>query len=234
MRIKREGDKVEVLIDPEERESIRIANKNLKDLVREHREQIIGSIIEFNLVSANYKLKQDIMDSIGASLGALIGSETAVFLLNILVNPNTAKIILNKLKEDDLIAINVSTFILELSAKYAATINANFFANEFPNDWLKIISSELIDANGMKLQSRICKRNGEVFEFNLPIKDSAIFADHFIRRSLETLRRIDKEAVLNIDTDGIETLKGHVDELLTLAEEVKTNVECRKVNDNHR
>jgi hypothetical protein len=229
MRIKRNEEDLEVFVEPEERDSIQIANKNLKDLIAGHKEINIESIIKSNLALENYKLNRDIINSIGASLGAYIGSETAAFLLNILVNPIGTKILLNKLKEEGLIAINVSDLILELSAKYAAKINAIFLANEFPNDWVRINSSELIDANGLKLQSRICKRNGDVFEFNMPIKDSALFADHFIRRSLDILRRIDKEAILDIDINGIETLRVHIEELLTLAKEVRADVESRKV-----
>lgn len=79
MRVKRDGDNIEIFVEPEERDSIRISNKKLKELINDHKEQIIGSIIEFNLVSIDYNLKQDIIQSIGASLQALIGAETANF-----------------------------------------------------------------------------------------------------------------------------------------------------------
>ena len=224
MKIKIKEDESEFIIDPEDRDLIITANKELEHL-DDDKKELIKSIIEHNLSHCDTtRPNPNLPTSISKSIGTLLCPESTVFLFNLMSNPDHIKVTLDKLKVEHLIGENASKFILNLTVKYGADLHNILLTIERPHDWLRIVSNALI-TDDTKLHSKIWRMDGEIFQFNVPLRDSVILAEHFVRRTLEIITLIDKERVLELDEDHIDKLEKRVTELRELYESVKSEIE---------
>ena len=111
MKIKIKGDESEFIIDPEDRDLIIAANKEL-DRLDDDKKELIEFIIEHNLSHCDTtRPNPNLPTSIGKSIGTLLCQESTVFLFNLMGNPEHIKVKLDKLKAEHLIGENTSKFI---------------------------------------------------------------------------------------------------------------------------
>jgi len=225
MKIKEKGEETEFIIYPEDRDKISAANKDLEGLTDDKKE-LVKSIIAHNLSYCDVTHPHlHLLSSIGKSLEILLSPRAAVVLLKLISNPQHIKSTLDKLEDEELISKKTSKFILELAAKYGAALNTVLFNINRSNDWIRITSDALIADDSIKLHSKIWRGDGEVFQFNAILSDSVILAEHFIHRTLEIIKMIDKEKVLGLDEARIDKLEKQVAELKELYDSVKSEIE---------
>ena len=225
MKIKVKEEETEFIIYPEDRDAISVANKDLEGLTDDKKE-LVKSIIAHNLSYCDVTHPHPhLLSSIGKSLEILLSPHAAVVLLNIISNPQHIKSTLDKLEDEELISEKTSKFILELSAKYGVALNTILFNVNRPNDWIRITSDALIADDSIKLHSKIWRGDGEVFQFNALLVDSVILAEHFIRRTIEIIKTVDKEKVLDLNETQIDRLEKQVAELKELYKSVKSEIE---------
>ena len=224
MKIDTKEEGPEVIIDPEDREIISAASKQFESL-KNNEIELIESIIELNLSHCDMTHPDpNILKSIGTGLEIILNPQYAVVLLNLISNPTHVKITAEKLISESLIGEKTYNHILNLSAKYGNKLHTILLNIERPNDWLRITSHTLI-ADDLKLHSKLWRMDGEIFQFNVPINDSIILAEHFIRKTLEAIRLIDKERILEFNEDQIYKLEKQVNELKEFYESVKSEIE---------
>jgi hypothetical protein len=224
LKIHVKKEESEVIIDPEDREIISATNKQLESLKNDEIE-LIESIIELNLSQCDMTHPDpNILKSIGTGLGFILNPHYAVVLLNLISNPDHIKITADKLISESLIGENTYNSILNLSAKYGNKLHTILLNIERPDDWLRITSHVLI-TDDLKLHSKLWRMDGEVFQFNVPINDSIVLAEHFIRKTLEAIRLIDKERILEFNEDQIDKLEKQINEFKELYESVKSDIE---------
>lgn len=225
MKVDTKKEKPEIIIDPEDRDIISAADEKLNKLTPAEKE-LVESIIEKNL---NYSditnPNPQLPTSIGKALENLLSPQAATVLLSIIINPQHIDITLNELKAEELISENTSNFILELTAKYGEAMHTLMLNIERPHDWIRLKSDVLIADNILKLNSKMWRADGEVFQFTSSLQDIFTLVDHFMRRTLETIETIDKERVLELDETMINKLEKHVVELKELHESVKREIE---------
>lgn len=225
MKVKVKKDEEEILIDPEDRDIINAAEGKLSRL-NQHEKNLIESILEHNILYCDVNRPHPQFPlSIGKAFETVLNPQTAAFLLNIIINPQHIKITLDELKNEDLISENTSKFIFELAAKYGEALHTVMLNLERPQDWNRLNSDVLISGSIIKLQSKIFRADGEVFQFTSSIEDIITFIEHFMRRTLETIKTIDKEKILELDEDRIDSIKKQIDEMKEFHESVKLEIE---------
>ena len=225
MKVKGKKGEQEVIIDPEDRELISAADENLKSLSNDEIE-LIESILEpskyhFDISNVNPNL----LTSIGNNLHHVISPQAAVVLLNFISNSEHINIVLNRLKEEDLISEKSSKLILRLSAKYGVSYSTLLLNIERPKNWTRINSNVFFAGDIMKLQSKIWRVDGEVFEFDAQFDDSITLAGHFIRKTLEMVKKFDKEKILELNESQISDLEKQIVELKELHISVKSDID---------
>ncbi len=225
MKVKVKKGETEVIIDPEDRDIISAANKILEDL-NDDKKELIESIIEQNLLHFDVtNPNPEIPTSIGKSFEILLSPQAATVLINLISNPKHIKITLDKLKSEDLIGETASEFIVELTAKYGVALHTLLLNIERSNEWIRINSGGVISESMLKLQSKIWRADGEVFQFTSSIEDSIILVEHILRRTLELIKTVDKERILELDNARILELEKRVAEIKELHESVKKEID---------
>jgi len=215
----------ELIIEPEERKIISAADEKIKRLSSDDKE-LIESIINNKLNHCDLTHPNPFLPtSIGKSLEIILGPSAATVLLHIIINPIHIKITLDKLKEEGLLTENTIKFIFELAAKYGDALHTLMLNVERPHDWIRLTSNPVILENIPKLQSKIWRADGEVFQFTSTLEDTIIFAEHFIRKISETINSTDKERVLDLDKAWLDELEKSATELKELYESVKSEIE---------
>ncbi len=130
-----------------------------------------------------------------------------------------------------MISENTSEFIFELAAKYGGSLHTVMLNIERPQEWNRLNSDVLISGSFIKLQSKIFRSDGEVFQFTSSIENMITFIEHFMRRTLETIKTIDKEKILELDEDKIDSIKKQIDEMKEFHESVKLEIEDFEKNE---
>lgn len=218
------GKEKEVIIDPEERDIIIAANKEL-DKLDSKKMEFIESTLDHKISNCDlYKPDSNFPTTLGTSLGIILSPESTTLLLNLIPNPNTLKLTISKMKEEKLISDKTSEFISQLTMKYGTDLNSILLNLERPYDWQRISSQTLV-GNHPKIQSRIWRTDGEVFDFNVLLTDSVIITEHIIRKTLDAIELIDKEIILDFDEGKIEELEKRVSELKELRKSVEFEIE---------
>lgn len=225
MEVKVKNEEEEFLIDPEDRDIIRTAEEKLHRLAQ-HDKELIESIFEHNIAFCDANHPNPLIpSSIGRSLETILNSQAATFLLTVMVNPQHIRITLDGLIKEKLISENTSQFILELTVKYGDALHTIILNTERPHDWIRLSSDVLISNGIIKLQSQIFRADGEVFKFTSKPEEIITFVEHFMRRTLETIKTMDKEMILELDETRIDSIQKQIDDLKDFHKSVKQEVE---------
>ncbi|PAV14419.1 hypothetical protein ASJ81_13920 [Methanosarcina spelaei] len=209
MKVITKGNKKECVIDPEERDLIITANKEL-DMLDPSKRELIKSIIDYKLSSSLNVLGPDPLfkSVLGNSLKALLSNQSATFLLIILQHYDNLNIVLNKLDEEKLITKKTYDFVFELSAKYGSTLEDIIRFKEDPCHWASYsISPIVISKENIQLQLRVHKMDHQIIQFNFDLEDSIRLSSSFLEEAIETIELIDKELILSFDLKKIEQLE---------------------------
>ena len=118
-----------------------------------------------------------------------------------------------------------------MAAKYGGSLHTVMLNIERPQEWNRLNSDVLISGSFIKLQSKIFRSDGEVFQFTSSIENMITFIEHFMRRTLETIKTIDKEKILELDEDKIDSIKKQIDEMKEFHESVKLEIEDFEKNE---
>ncbi|OPX80444.1 MAG: hypothetical protein A4E45_00064 [Methanosaeta sp. PtaB.Bin039] len=221
MRFKINEGNAEIMLDSNEREILRNVDKELASInIRD-----LDEIIWKNIYGGNEKSKYHIYYNIGISLNVMLSSNATNYLLFIITLPQVVEILSNKLKEEGIFSEKSVKLFLELSAKYGAKLISIKESILKPKDWIRIDSNLLISQEVIKLHSIMWRFDGTSIEFDAPLDSIVILVDHFIKKTLAAIKRLNKESVLEIDPMQIEMLEKDVQELKELRASIESEIE---------
>lgn len=225
MKVKVKKEEEQIIFDSEERSIITAAEENFRRL-SQHEKILIESILENNIKYCDINNPNPQFPSlIGKAFETALNPQAAAFLLNLIINPQHIKINLDDLTKEGLISENTSKFISELAAKYGESLHTIMINLERPHDWIRLQSDVLISGTIIKLQSKIFRADGDVFQFTSNLEDSITFIEHFMRRTLETIKTMDKEKILELDEVKIDSIEKQIDDFKIFHQSVKQEIE---------
>lgn len=214
----------EILLGAEEREILKRIDKELGSISPE----LIGDIIWKNISNTNCNTNYHIYSNIGPSLGTYLSPDATNILLFFISMPHAIKIFTGKLKDEGIFTDKTNHLLLDLSAKYGSNLASIREGILRPKDWIRIESEVLIAQEVIKLHSILWKFDGTSLEFDAPIESTILLADHFLKSTLDAIRIINKESVLEIDKKQIELLENRIKELKDLRASVESKIEPKE------
>lgn len=217
MRFKVKEGQAEIFLESKEREL-------LKDIDKELGSYDIGTIediIRSNISNNNEKSNYNIYTNIGPSLNVILSPGATNILLFFISIPQTIGIVTKKLKDEGVFTDKTVKLLCALSSKYGAILASIRESILRPKDWVRIESDVLISQEVTKLHSMMWRFDGTLLEFDAPIDSTIILANHFIRRTLEAIKNLNKEMVLELDKKQIEIMEKNISELKELMESIE-------------
>lgn len=225
MEVNTVNEKIEVTIEPDDREFMAVAEERLKKLTRDEKE-LIKSIIEKNLqfCEATSSTKY-VTSNIRTGLKVIIGSEATNLLFSILINPGFVKTVLDTLIKEGILSESSSKFISELSAEYGGIIHSMVRTLDKPDEWNGLNSNVLISDDDLGLQIEIYRRDGEILRFTSNVEESVPLSMFFIDNALNAVKKIDKEKILKFNETELDDLQKKIAELKEFYGTVKSEIE---------
>lgn len=223
MEIKVTGDTKEIIIDQSEKVIIKKADDELKHLNGEDK-ALIEDILSYNHMNRDFsKSNPQLNQQIARSLEVVLTSESTLFILNTI--PNTAHIntVIQQLKSEGLIHDNTANLLKVLSAKYGIILQDYIAITKNPKQWNRISSDTKISGTAL-LASKVWRIDGSNFEFDTLLKDGITLANHFVRRTYETIEFVDKELILELDMGTLDELQDEISKLKELRESVESEI----------
>jgi hypothetical protein len=221
---KREDGNEEIIIDSEEREQFNALNKALKYDFDE-KCLLIKEVFDSVLYISNTKDIKSMFSKFGGLLIYLDDEAMKGLISLILQNPLKINIILNKLEKDGIFAHNMCNFVKILTAKYGPYIRCIYEISEIPKNLNHLQTKVILDKGITRLLLNIQRNDGESLEFDLSFDKSIGLAKHLIRKTLEAIKRTDKEEILTLDKDQIRELEESISELIELRNSIESKVE---------
>ena len=232
LKIINESDIQKISLNPDEREIFIRAGKKFDSLNNQEKEAI-ELVFKYTIESSNKPLVTfEIIQSLFDSLCIYLDNNETAVLFNLITNTRNLKAYLNQLKDEKVFTGNSFLFILQLSARYGTSLRDIIRKVQQPYDWIRIESDVLITNETIMLQSYLTRGDSQSFLFNIPFRDIATFSEHFIKRTIESCQKIDKENILEIEEKSLNRLVESVNKLKELYDETKAatllNEEDRK------
>lgn len=223
MKIKGVGKKKEFVIDPDDKDLISNADKEINNLDSSKRE-LIESILDFKLSNSATSNGSDplIKSSIGSSLKAILSPQSAAFLLTMIQNYRNINIVLDKLDKEKLITKKTNEFALKLSVKYGSILEDLLRSSEDPFHWAGISISPLVNSkDNIEIYVQLNRMDRKVQHFVIDLPESLLMARLFLEKSVEIIELIDKELAMSFFQKDLEKL----DELSTKIKDLRKSVE---------
>lgn len=225
MKFETKGNKTECTIDPEERDLIITANKEL-DMLDNSKREFIKSIIDFKLSNSLNVVGPDpfFKSALGSSLKGALSYQSATFLLMMLQSHADINVALDKLNEEKLITRKTSEFVFELSIKYGSTLEDLVRLKDDPYHWASFSLEPIVfSKDKIQLQFRVHRMDHQVIQCNLDLEDSVRLSSSFLKEAISTIELIDKELILSFNPKEIEKLESLTAKLKDLRKSVESD-----------